>query len=89
MPSPPGRHSLRKPLAATMRRAVNSGMKLPTGVRSLLGILLVVAGLFGFLPILGFWMIPLGAVFVALDFPPLRRKILARLRASEEADVRD
>ena len=53
--------------------------KLPRGLRSLLGLLLVVAGLFGFLPILGFWMIPLGAALIALDIPPLRRRLLAWL----------
>lgn len=50
--------------------------KLPRGLRSLLGLVLVVAGLFGFLPILGFWMSPLGAALIALDIPPLRRRVL-------------
>jgi hypothetical protein len=51
----------------------------PTGVRSALGVVLIVAGVFGFLPVLGFWMIPLGATFIALDIPPLRRRLLAWL----------
>jgi hypothetical protein len=38
-----------------------------------LGILLVLAGLVGFLPILGFWMIPLGLSLLAVDFPPAHR----------------
>ena len=38
-----------------------------------LGIALVFFGLLGFLPILGFWMIPLGLVVLAVDFPVLRR----------------
>ena len=29
----------------------------------------MVGGVFGFLPILGFWMFPLGVAFVALDIP--------------------
>lgn len=53
--------------------------KLPRGLRSLLGLVLIVAGLFGFLPILGFWMSPLGAALIALDVPPLRRRLLAWL----------
>jgi hypothetical protein len=38
-----------------------------------LGILLVGGGLVGFLPILGFWMIPLGLVILSVDLPPVRR----------------
>jgi hypothetical protein len=30
-------------------------------------------GVFSFLPILGIWMLPVGAVLVAKDIPPLRR----------------
>ncbi len=37
--------------------------------RWIAGILLVVGGLFGFLPILGFWMIPCGLLLLAPDFP--------------------
>lgn len=39
----------------------------PFGLRSLLGLALIVGGIFGFLPILGFWMIPLGIAVVAID----------------------
>lgn len=59
-----------------MRRALAWGrLKLPFGLRTVLGLLLVVGGIFGFLPVLGFWMIPLGAVLIALDIPPLRRLV--------------
>ena len=59
-----------------IRRAVNWGqVHLPRGLRSGLGSVLLVAGLFGFLPILGFWMIPLGLALIALDIPPLRRRL--------------
>lgn len=34
-----------------------------------LGVVLVVGGVFGFLPLVGFWMIPLGLSILALDFP--------------------
>ncbi len=35
---------------------------------------LIVGGVFGFLPILGFWMIPLGVVLLSDDVPWLRRQ---------------
>jgi hypothetical protein len=41
----------------------------------LLGIVLCVFGFLGFLPILGFWMFPLGVALVVSDFPPLRRRL--------------
>ena len=44
-------------------------------VRVPLGIILILGGLVGFLPILGFWMIPLGLLVLAIDIalvrPPL------------------
>jgi len=45
-----------------------------------LGLALVIAGLFGFLPVLGFWMAPLGLSLLALDFP-WAGKLLRRLQA--------
>jgi hypothetical protein len=44
-------------------------------VRSVVGCLFIVGGVFGFLPVLGFWMLPLGVAFVALDIPPARHHI--------------
>ena len=38
-----------------------------------LGILLVAGGLLGFLPVLGFWMIPLGFLVLSVDLPVVRR----------------
>jgi hypothetical protein len=55
------------------------GERLPPGVRSVIGVLAMVAGVLGFLPILGFWMLPLGLALVSLDFPPLRRWLHERL----------
>ncbi len=49
--------------------------KLKTGVRSVAGILFIIGGLFGFLPILGFWMIPVGLFLIALDIPKFRRPV--------------
>jgi hypothetical protein len=37
------------------------------------GVLFIVGGVLGFLPILGFWMVPLGLLLLALDVPFLRR----------------
>ena len=49
--------------------------RVPPGVRTVVGILFMIGGVFGFLPILGFWMLPLGAAFVALDIPFARRRL--------------
>jgi hypothetical protein len=48
-------------------------------VRLPLGIALMAGGVFSFLPILGLWMLPLGALLVGEDFPPLRRFTLHAL----------
>jgi hypothetical protein len=40
--------------------------------------LLIVCGFLGFLPILGFWMVPLGLILLAVDLPALQPP-LARL----------
>ena len=42
-------------------------------LRKIVGILLVIGGLFGFLPVLGYWMIPLGLALLAVDWPWARR----------------
>ena len=52
---------------------------LPPGVRTVVGILFMIGGVFGFLPILGFWMLPLGAAFIALDIPFARRWLDGRI----------
>lgn len=44
----------------------------PKAVRIAVGILLVIGGVFGFLPVLGFWMIPLGLVVIFYDVPWVR-----------------
>ncbi|MGI8724023.1 MAG: hypothetical protein ACR2J1_01350 [Methyloceanibacter sp.] len=38
-----------------------------------IGVLLVAGGLVGFLPVLGFWMIPLGLLVLSVDLPIVRR----------------
>ena len=42
-------------------------------IRVGLGILLIGGGLLGFLPVLGFWMIPLGLLVLSIDIPIVRR----------------
>lgn len=37
-----------------------------------IALLFVAGGFVGFLPVLGFWMLPLGLVLIAQDIPPLR-----------------
>jgi membrane-bound ClpP family serine protease len=44
-------------------------------VRVPVAIVLIAAGFVGFLPILGFWMIPLGLAVLALDVPFLQRPV--------------
>lgn len=43
------------------------------GLRISAGILLIILGLLGFLPVLGFWMIPLGVILLSVDFHWARR----------------
>lgn len=53
-------------------------LKVPPGLRLVLGIVIMVGGVFGFLPVLGFWMIPLGLAIAALDIRPLWRRFRGR-----------
>lgn len=51
-------------------------MELPRNrfVRIALGSALVIlGGVFGFLPILGYWMVPVGLLILASDIPAIRR----------------
>ncbi len=77
------RGTLRRRIAKTTLRTLQWGERhVPVGVRSLVGVLLMVGGVFGFLPIVGFWMLPLGVAFIALDIPWTRHHIhnwMARL----------
>jgi hypothetical protein len=42
-------------------------------VRIVFGVLLILCGFLGFLPILGFWMVPLGVMVLSVDLPIARR----------------
>lgn len=41
--------------------------------RIIIGVALVIGGLFGWLPVLGFWMLPLGIILLSVDFHFVRR----------------
>ena len=68
---------VRKIASLTYRILLWGDRHLPFGIRSAVGVLFMVGGVFGFVPVLGFWMFPLGAAFIALDIPPTRHKIHA------------
>ena len=42
-------------------------------LRIALGVALCFGGFLGFLPILGFWMLPLGLMVLSIDLAPVRR----------------
>ncbi|WP_280953500.1 PGPGW domain-containing protein [Phyllobacterium phragmitis] len=42
-------------------------------MRRILGIVLVIGGILGFLPVLGFWMVPLGLLVLSHDSAIIRR----------------
>jgi apolipoprotein N-acyltransferase len=54
-------------------RLKRSAVRLPRWARLVTGVLLILLGLLGFLPVLGFWMIPLGLVVLSVDLAPARR----------------
>lgn len=65
---PETRTRLRRTLARALVRVRRT---LPPGTRLPAGIVLMAGGTLGFLPVLGFWMIPLGVGVAALDVKPL------------------
>ena len=66
-------------LRTRMRRfQVRARRSLPPGVRSVLGLLLICGGILGFLPILGFWMLPLGVALLMLDLGPGWKRLTGR-----------
>jgi hypothetical protein len=45
-------------------------------VRLIIAILLILGGIFSFLPVLGIWMLPLGLLLIAQDIPFLQKPLL-------------
>ncbi len=81
------RRPTRQDFVRQIKRAVNwADKRIWPGARTLVGLLAMVGGILGFLPILGFWMLPVGVALIALDVPPLRRRLL-RWSADGEAEA--
>ena len=57
-------------------------LQAPAPLRWGTGVVLIVGGSFGFLPVLGFWMIPLGVLFLAGGSPRVRAVAKAAIRRS-------
>jgi len=66
---PPSRRQQLRARIRQMSRAVSR--RVPVGLRLPVGLLLIVGGTLGFLPVLGFWMIPLGVIVASLDYRAL------------------
>lgn len=72
--NPDRKNASPRSLRGRMARAlVTIRRRVPPGLRLLLGLALIVGGVLGFLPVLGFWMVPLGIMVAALDIRPLIR----------------
>ena len=54
-------------------------LRLPSSfaVRLVIAILLVLGGIFSFLPVLGVWMLPLGLLLIAQDVPFLQKQLVS------------
>lgn len=42
-------------------------------MRLFIGALFIIGGIFSFLPLLGMWMLPLGLIYLAVDYKRFRR----------------
>ena len=60
-----------------LRRPAARWVRIPAGV------LLIGGGCLGFLPVLGFWMLPLGLLLLAHDVPVVKRPIVDALDWAE------
>ena len=48
-------------------------------VRLVVALLLILGGIFSFLPVVGLWMLPLGLLFIAQDVPLLQKPLVCAL----------
>jgi len=71
-------HQRAKPFVITaMRRANYVAVKrMWPGTRAATGVVFCIGGVLGFLPILGFWMVPVGVFFIASEVPRFRPPML-------------
>ncbi|WP_119840687.1 hypothetical protein [Pseudooceanicola algae] len=75
----------RRTVRSRLRRGlVRLRRRIPPGYRGPAGVLLVIGGIFGFLPILGFWMIPLGVALIVMDVKSLRARSAPRPKPLED-----
>ncbi len=67
-----------KPFVITAMRRANyvAVRRMWPGSRAAVGVVFCVGGLFGILPILGFWMLPVGVLFIATEVPAFRPPML-------------
>ena len=72
-----------KLLKARGKAALDRFRAWPRWQRVTLGVLLIVGGILGFLPVLGFWMLPLGLAVLAIDIPLAARAFNRLERAVE------
>lgn len=70
--------------AAVKRVQAWSRRYLPPGLRLVVGILLMIGGIFGFLPVVGFWMFPLGVAVAALDVMPIWRALTGTSKEKDD-----
>jgi hypothetical protein len=77
------RSSWKRLLGVVHRMLLWGDRRLPRGVRGALGLVLVILAPLGFLPVLGFWMLPVGLGLIALEIPPLRRRLLDWLERAQ------
>ncbi|WP_458760782.1 hypothetical protein ACSVBT_08375 [Afipia sp. TerB] len=52
-------------------------------VRVIVSVLLILGGIFSFLPVLGIWMLPLGLIIIAQDLPFLQEPLVKGLQWAE------
>lgn len=60
-------------------------------VRISIGVAMLIGGVLGFLPVLGFWMVPLGIAVLAIDIPwmrPINRAMRRQIKRGVNAMTR-
>lgn len=60
----------------------NWALRAPAPLRWAVGLLLIAGGILGFLPLLGFWMVPLGVLIFASGSPRVREAVKGAYRWS-------
>ena len=59
--------------ARKLQRWIRQNLPSSKLARWAVGLLLIIGGILGFLPVLGFWMLPLGLYVLSMDSRPVRR----------------